>query len=100
MSPFGEKTETGTFSALGNNSFVNRDTILYCMTEKGTQVTWSYEDIYGYTTVCPATTDATTGVSTLTVTNNQIGYYKCEVSQNGGDTRTYTTMMLPPRSGN
>ena len=100
VSPFGEKTETGTFSVLGDNSFLNRDTYLYCLTEKGTRVNWSYEDINGGTIKRFAATDPITGVSKLWVTNSKIGYYRCEVSQNGGDTRTYTTMMLPPRSGN
>ena len=96
MSPFGQQTGTGTFSALGNNSFLIRDTTLYCLTknQNNPQVTWTYTDISGYTTVLSAATDATTGVSTLNVTNDKPGHYRCEVTENGGDTQTYTTVML------
>ena len=61
-----------------------------------TQVTWIYTDISEYSTVLSATTDATTGVSTLNVTNEKSGHYSCKVTQNGGHTRTYTTVMLNP----
>ena len=50
-----------------------------------TQVTWIYTDISEYSTVLSATTDATTGISSLNVTNDKSGH-----------TRTYTTVMLNP----
>ena len=58
------------------------------------QVTWTFENTNGVNTNLSATTDATTGVSTLYVTNDKAGYYSCEVSQNGSNTRTYTVKML------
>ena len=87
MSPFGQQTRNGTFSALGDNSFLNRETTLYCMAENQnmTQVTWIYTDISEYSTVLSATTDAITGVSSLNVTNDKPGH-----------TRTYTTVMFNP----
>ena len=96
MSPFGQQTGTGTFSALGNNSFLIRDTTLYCLTENQNdpQVTWTFINTDGHITFLSATTDATTGVSTLNVTNEKPGHYSCKVTQNGGDTQTYTTVML------
>ena len=98
MSPFGVQTDNGTFSALGDNSFLISDTTLYCIAENqnNPQVTWTYVDISGYTTVLSATTDATTAVSILNVTNDMPGHYSCEVTENGGDIRTYTTVMLNP----
>ena len=96
MSPFGEQINGNTFVALKDNSLLNTSTTLYCITEtKNTpQVTWTFEDTNGVSTSLSATTDATTGVSILSVTNDKAGYYKCEVSQNGGNTRTYTVEML------
>ena len=95
---FGQHSRNGTFSALGNNSFLISNTILYCITENQgyPHVTWTYTDISGYTTVLSATTDATTGVSSLNVTNDMPGHYRCEVTENGGDTRTYTAVMVKP----
>ena len=98
MSPFGVHTGNGTFSALRDNSILIRDTTLYCLTENQniTQVNWTFVDIYGHTSALSATTNPTTGVSTLNVTNDKPGHYSCEVTQNGGDTRTYTVVMLKP----
>ena len=96
MSPFGEQINANKFIALKDNSLLNTDATLYCITEtKNTpQVTWTFEDTNGVSTSLTATTDATTGVSTISVTNDKAGYYSCEVSQNGGNTRTYTVEML------
>ena len=94
VSPFGEQINANTFVALKDNSLLNTDATLYCITEnKNTpQVIWTFEDINGVSTSISATTDATTGVSILIAT--KAGYYSCEVSQNGGNTRTYTVEML------
>ena len=96
MSPFGEQINGNKFVALKDNSLLNTNATLYCITEtKNTpQVTWTFEDTNGVSTSLSAMTDATTGVSTLSVTNDKAGYYSCEVSQNGGNTRTYTVEML------
>ena len=96
MSPFGEQINANKFIALKDNSLLNTDATLYCITEtKNTpQVSWTFEDINGVSTSLTATTNAITGVSTVSVTNDKAGYYKCEVSQNGGSTRTYTVEML------
>ena len=96
MSPFGEQINANTFIALKDNSLLNTSTTLYCITEtkNAPQVTWTFEDTNGVSSGLSATTDATTGVSTVSVTNDKAGYYKCKVSQNGGNTRTYTVEML------
>ena len=102
VSPFGEQTEGNTFIALEDLFITDRDTTLYCITENANtpQVTWRFKNITGDPTVLSTTTNATTGVSTLRVTNDEAGYYWCEVSQNGGDNRIYITWMLPSNSGN
>ena len=96
VSPFGEQINGNTFVALKDNSLLTTDASLYCITEnKNTsQVIWTFEDTNGASTSLSATTDATTGVSVISVTNDKAGYYRCEVSQNGGNTRTYTVEML------
>ena len=96
VSPFGEQINGNTYVALKDISYLTTNATLYCITEnKNTpQVTWTFEDTNGVSTILSATTDAITGVSTLSVTNDKAGYYKCEVSQNGGNTRIYTVEML------
>ena len=86
-----------TLILLEDNAFLYKDTTLYCITEKNNvpQVTWTFEDIYGVNTTLSGTTNAITGVSTLSVTNDGAGYYRCEVSQNGGNNRTYTVGTIP-----
>ena len=86
-----------TYIPLEDNAFLYKDTTLYCITEKNNfpQVTWTFEDIDGVFTTLYSTTNATTGVSTLSVTNDGAGYYRCEVSQNGGNNRTYTVGTIP-----
>ena len=86
-----------TLIPLEDNAFLYKDTTLYCITEKNNvpQVTWTYEDIDEVSTTLYSTTNAITGVSTLYVTNDRAGYYRCEVSQNGGNSRTYTVGTIP-----
>ena len=102
MNTFGEKTSANTYTALEDNQSLYRNTTLYCITEtKNTpQVTWIFRDLNGVTTTLSGATNATTGVSTLYITNDKTGYYSCEVSQNGGNTSTYTAVMLDFTPGN
>ena len=48
----------------------------------------------GNTTILSSTADASTGISTLSVTTDVAGYYSCEVSLEGGMSRTYTVEMM------
>ena len=100
---FGEVTGS-TFSSLPHNTVLTSDTTLYCVTEnKNTpQVKWSYVDLAGIRTDLASTTNANTGVSTIQVYTTQPGYYSCEVTENGGSNRTYTTVMTDtnPDTGN
>ena len=44
---------------------------------------WSYVDLVGNRSVLSSATDVTTGVSVLTVTTDNPGYYSCEVARTG-----------------
>ena len=102
MSPFGEQISANTYITLKDNSLLNTNTTLYCKTETKhySQVTWTFEDLSENKTNISATTNAKTGLSTIYVTNEKAGYYRCEVSQNGGNNRTYTAEMLDFTLGN
>ena len=91
---FGEVTGS-TYSSLEDNTVLISDTTLYCVTEnKNTpQVMWTHVDLAGVSTGVTSTTDASTGVSILQVYTTQPGYYSCEVTENGGSSRTYTAVM-------
>ena len=54
---------------------------------------WSYVDLPGNIMDITSTTDVSTGVSTIQVYTTQLGYYSCEVTENGGSSRTYTAVM-------
>ena len=85
-----------TYSSLEDNTILNADTTLYCITENTNtpQVMWSYVDLAGTSTDVTSTTDASTGVSTIEVYTTQPGYYSCEVTENVGDTKVYTAGVL------
>ena len=77
------------------------NTTLYCITEnKNTpQVIWSYVDVDGIRTDLISTTNSSTGISTIQAYTTQPGYYSCEVSHNGGDSRIYTALVIEPYLG-
>eukprot|EP00800_Vazella_pourtalesii_P023132 TRINITY_DN923_c0_g1_i13.p1 TRINITY_DN923_c0_g1~~TRINITY_DN923_c0_g1_i13.p1 ORF type:complete len:381 (-),score=40.72 TRINITY_DN923_c0_g1_i13:116-1258(-) len=90
-----------TYSPLADNTVLHSNTTLYCITEnKNTpQVIWSYVDVYGITTDLISTTNSSTGISTIQAYTTQPGYYSCEVTHNGGDSRIYTAVVTNPFSG-
>ena len=55
---------------------------------------WSYEDASGNRSVLSGTTDAGTGISTVSVSTDIPGYYSCNVSKEGGMKMIYTVEML------
>ncbi|KAI6661354.1 hypothetical protein LOD99_10021 [Oopsacas minuta] len=91
---FGEMIGS-TPSPLSDNAILITDTTLYCVTENMNtpEVVWSYVDLSGIRTDLTATTDASTGVSTIQVVTSQPGSYSCEVTEDGGTSRTYTAIM-------
>ena len=92
---FGEVTGS-TYSSLDDNTVLISDTTLYCVTEnKNTpQVMWTHVDLAGVRTDVTSTTDTSTGVSTIQVYTTQLGYYSCEVTENGGNTEIHTVGVL------
>ena len=95
-SSFGKKVGSSTFIALSDNSILISNTTLYCITDSSNtpEVEWSYEDVSGNRTDLSAMTDASTGVSALSVTTDVPGYYSCKVSLEGGMNKTYTVEMM------
>ena len=57
---------------------------------------WSYIDLDGSISVLSISTNVTTGVSALTVTTDNPGYYACEVAQQGGVSKVYGILLLDP----
>ena len=55
---------------------------------------WSYVNLAGIKSDITSTTDVKTGVSTLQVYTTQPGNYSCEVSENGGSSKTYTVVII------
>ena len=102
MTPFGVKTGTYTYTALNDNIVLYRDTTLYCITENinTPRVTWTRKYLNGVTTTLSSTTSSTTGLSILYVSRSNPGFYSCEVEQNGGNSKTYTVLMLAYNQGN
>ena len=91
---FGEINGT-VYSSLEENTVLTSNTTLYCVTENTNtpQVVWRHVDLFGISTDLTTTTNGA-GVSVIQVHTTQPGYYKCEVSQNGGiNTTTYSVIM-------
>ena len=80
---------------MANNSILISNTTLYCLTDSinSPEESWSYDDVSGNRNAISGTNDASTGVSTLSVTTNAPGYYSCEVSLQGGMSKIYTVEM-------
>ena len=95
-SSFGKQISSSTFTALSDNSILISNTTLYCITDSSNrpEVEWSYEDVSGNRTDLSATTDASTGVSSMSVTTDVPGYYSCKVPLQGGTIKTYTVEMM------
>ena len=94
-SSFGKQISSSTFTALSDNSILISNTTLYCITDSSNtpEVEWSYKDVSGNSNDLSAMTDASTGVSILSVTTDVPGYYSCKVSL-GGTNKTYTVEMM------
>ena len=95
-SSFGNQINSNTLVTLLEDSILIYNTILYCLTDNrnASGVVWSYEDVSGNLSVLSGTTEASTGISTLSVTTDVPGYYSCEVSLEGGMKRTYTIEII------
>ena len=96
MIPFQIKINESFIAA--NNAIIYQDATLYCITENRNtpQVYWSYIDLDGSRSVLSSTTNVATGVSVLTVTTDNPGYYSCEVTQQGGVSKLFGILLLDP----
>ena len=96
MIPFQIKINESFITA--NNASIYQDATLYCITENRNtpQVNWSYVDLVGSRSILSSITDATIGVSVLTVTTDNPGYYSCEVTQDNGVSRIYGVWLQDP----
>ena len=95
-SSFGKQISSSTFTALSDNSILISNTTLYWITDSSNtpEVEWSYEDVSGNRTDLSATSNASTGASSMYVTTDVPGYYSCKVSLEGGMNKTYTVEMM------
>ena len=78
---FAYKEDESTYTELPNNQILTQNTELYCFTENSNP--WSYVDLAGNRTALDDTVNVTTGISTLSVTTDEPGYYSCEVMHRG-----------------
>ena len=96
MIPFQVKINESFITA--NNASIYQDATLCCIAENRNtpQVKWSYVDLDGNRSVLTTSTNVTTGVSVLTVTTDNPGYYSCEVTQDNGVSRIYGVWLQDP----
>ena len=90
-----ELTSPGVYNILSCNEVFDTDTILACATSGTSEPSWEYKAVQTdtYSTVSATTWDSTAGISTLTITTTQQGYYTCTLI--AGETM-YTVAILNP----
>ena len=90
-----EFTSGEEYSILSGNEVFYANTTLVCATSVATEPSWKYEAVQTDTYISQTATswDSTTGISTLTITTTQQGYYTC--TPIAGET-TYTVAIFNP----
>ena len=90
---FAEITSQGMYSILSGNEVFYADTTLACATSGIAQPQWSYKDnqLANDVTQLATTWNSITGISTLTITTTQQGYYTCTPIAGG---TTYTVAIF------
>ena len=85
----------GIYNILSGNDVFLNDTTLACVTSGTSPPQWSYKaaQTNTYTTQSATSWDSTTGISTLTITTTQQGYYTCTPIAGG---ITYTVAIFNP----
>ncbi|KAI6650284.1 Low affinity immunoglobulin epsilon Fc receptor isoform X2 [Oopsacas minuta] len=97
--PFGEIDASNTHQSIEDNSILISSKTLYCITETSVynpQVSWSYTDLDNYCTSRPSETDPITGISYLSISTEESGYYSCVVAQDSGTITTHIIALLDP----
>ena len=88
-----EESSQGIYSILSGNEVFYADTTLACVTIGTSQPQWSYKDdqLANDVTQLATTWNSITGISTLTITTTQQGYYTCTPIAEGV---TYTVAIF------
>ena len=92
---FAELTSQGEYNILSGNEVFITSTTLVCATSDASEPSWQYKPIQtdNYITESSTSWDSTTGISTLTITTTQQGYYTCTPIAGG---ITYTVAVFNP----
>ena len=92
---FAEITSQGIYSILSGNEVFYADTTLACATIGTSQPQWSYKENQDANDVSLSSTTwiPATGISTLSITTTQQGYYTCTPIAVGA---TYTVAIFNP----
>ena len=90
-----EITSQGIYNILSGNEVFFNDTKLACVASGTSQSQWSYKYNQSANSVIVSATswNSTTGISTLTITTTQQGYYTCTPIAGG---TTYTVAIFDP----
>ena len=90
---FAELTSTGTYNVLSGNEVFYVNKTLVCISNGTSQPLWKYKEVQTdtYVTMSATLWDNTTGISTLTITTTQQGYYTCTPIAGG---TTYTVAIF------
>ena len=92
---FAELTSQGEYNILSGNEVFNSSTTLVCVTSDASEPSWQYKAVQtdNYISQSSTSWDSTTGISTLTITTTQQGYYTCTPIAGG---ITYTVAIFNP----
>ena len=79
---FAEVTSPEVYNILSGNEVFYADTTLACATSGASEPSWEYKAVQtdNYTDKQPTLWDSTAGISTLTITTTQQGYYTCTIA--------------------
>ena len=92
---FAEITSQGEYNTLSGNDIFYANTTLVCATSGASEPSWQYKAVQtdNYINESSTSWDSTTGISTLTITTTQQGYYTCTPIAGG---ITYTVAIFNP----
>ena len=92
---FAELTSQGEYNILSGNEVFNTNTTLVCVTSGASEPSFQYKAVQtdNYISQSSTSWDSTTGISTLTITTTQQGYYTCTPIAGG---ITYTVAIFNP----
>ena len=95
-SNFAEKLSSEDYRMLSGNNIFYTDRTLVCVTSDTSQeIQWTYQPTQDSTNIArtDATWDTVTGISELSITITEQGYYTCEILPGGTN---YTVAIFNP----